>query len=384
MASLRVNGVSFVRGLPRCRLISQALSILLGILSCAGVSFALADDWSAELIRAELYRSQDKIESFEVTYKMTSLIDNPEGRYILRTVVAKRPCFLYHYGAHGSARTNWKYDPMQQGAWVLADQYFNEFTLDRSYFCRDILPTDALPGTLKTENWFQLTGCWPLRSRKPPLVWHLVPMLYEVALSAEYSNVRDQLEKVDGHRCHVLECSKGGDALWLDLNRGGCLMRRESTDPQHGKLFGRIELTHHREVSPGIWLPYRIRSQAFSWSDGDQRLTNDTLTEVFEIHVNDVPDERFTFTPRPGSILLNPKVVNSSMQTEPGGLDQLDEVVAWTVGVYGRPHHTHTPRIVSSVCALIVVFSTAAFWVRQRKNVVTNQTSKLRKSNKTL
>jgi hypothetical protein len=292
---------------------------------------------SADEVRAELLDTQNRIVSFRVKYRAVSPMDSSTGRYIVREVAVKRPCFCYHYGTHGSSHTSWKDDPGQQKAWVLANEYYNEFPLNRVYFHGQIQPSDALPGTLKTENWFQLTGCWPLSARQPPKAWNLVPMLGEVALSSAYCVVRHQIEQVDGHWCHVLECEGSGDALWLDVERGCCLMKREVTEPVHGKLFGRVELSQHVEAVPGVWLPRRLRSLAFSWPAGIQHVTGETLTEVIELRVNDVPDEQFKFTPRPGSVSSSVKGPHRATQTEPGGLDHLDDLVAWALRVYGRP-----------------------------------------------
>lgn len=314
-------------------------------------------DLSAEQVRSELLQSCSRIESIRVCYRGSSLIRNRRN-YILREIAAKRPCLYYHHGAHGGDDVNWKDDPYQQKAWILADRLFNEHPLQRAYLHSSWDARSPLPGTLQTELWHLITGCWPLEMREPPRLWNMVPMLHVVAVSADYSLVSKDLEQVDGHWCHVLE-HPGIDKLWLDIQRGCCLVRREVTDPKTGELYGRVELTEQSEAAPGVWLPRHTRHRVWTRQSKDTNPDVDYVIEVLELSANDIPDGQFTFTARPGSISYPAGDANAAQQTEPGGVDHLDELVDWMRRVYGPPRPVES-RIFESVLPYAVVLLTLA------------------------
>jgi hypothetical protein len=346
--------------------------ILIGFLLIQSADIALGTppqraELSAEQLRTQMSQSLEKIESVSVKYRASAQINNDKGDYIYHELIMKSPDLFYGFGGHGSAKSRWEDDPQQQKTWVLSDGYFNEFVLARMYFFRPIGQTDPLPGTLKTELWFQATGLWPLRAREAPRAWNLMPMLNEVATSVSYSIVRPMLEQVGDVWCNVLERDGGGDTLWLDSKRGCCLMKREVTEPVGRRLFGRVVLNQHTELIPGTWLPKQIRIWEFQPSNGSELPTRDSVIDVLELNINDASDHQFKFRPRAGSYLIPATASETGRQSKPGGLDQLDNLVAWSERVYGPSVQI---RSYSQILSPYLFFLLTAFllWVLERRH----------------
>jgi hypothetical protein len=334
-------------------------------LSCSGAfpSPPHATQTASEL-RSALLRNLNKVESFEVAYRGESLLDEDAGKYVHREVKCKQPFWLYHHGAHGTQSVPWQEDIRQQKAWIMRSVYFNEFPLRRTYFFNDLPSTAPLPGSLQNEIWFQFSGWWCLGTRPAPRLWNLVPTLDVVGRSNEYSIVRELQEQIDGHWCHVLE-RKGVDALWLCHTRGCCLMKRVAIEPESGRLFGVLELSDHKEVAAGVWAPGKIRNRQYLWVDGEERLTNDFVLKVIAIAVNNVALEQFDFHPRKGSISYHAeKAQGVARQTEPGGLDYLDEISDRLLRVYGHPSKSLLEHDFVIVLEVLVIVVAAAYVLR--------------------
>jgi hypothetical protein len=206
--------------------------------------------------------------------------------------------------------------------------WFVENPVNRTFFGGKLKTTDEVPGTVRDEIYFLATGLWPTSGRPAP---HLAPrepyVLRDVGRSDLYSVVRPELEAVNGRWCHVLE-RPGRDRLWIDLERGCTLLRRETDAESSGPLASRYELGDHREVSPGVWLPSWIRNTQFDYQapteEARRRRVIDAVIEVIESHANDMPDEQFVYRPVAGTFRLAP-----AEQVVPGGLDHLDFLSGW-------------------------------------------------------
>lgn len=292
---------------------------------------------SAGELRARLQEAQQLLRSLHVVYRAEgeSLGDDaPPGLYVRREIVVKAPCSLFHHGTHGHDQIPWRDDPLQQRACVTPGRAYNEFPFKRVYVAYALPPDVRLPGTLQTELFFLLTGLWPLDSRPTPKLQGRPYMLRDVAASEDYSIVRPRQEEIDGRLCHVLEQQDGLDRLWLDVDRGTCLVARETFDSDTGRQRERIELGGHREVAPGIWLPSWIQNVQYDYAarseEQSKRRIVDSRITLIKISANDVDDAAFQFRPAPGSLSYDPDDPDSSLQqTEPGGLDYLDDLSGW-------------------------------------------------------
>jgi hypothetical protein len=115
------------------------------------------------------------------------------------------------------------------------------------------------------------------------------------ANKAEYK-VREQLEDIDGAKCHVVE-RPGHDVLWIDA-KCGFQVRRRTVFHKSGQPLAEFRATDFRERVPGAWLPTRQLAVMFNLDTDPAEyrgrirfvLTNTLLEARFE----DLPDDFFT------------------------------------------------------------------------------------------
>jgi len=177
-------------------------------------------------------------------------------------------------------------------------------------------------------------------------------MFSEIAFSDTPSNVRSEQELVNDRWCHVLE--RGGfDCLWIDSERHGTLVARETCSRLNGALAQRIELGDFKEAANGIWMPYSIRNIHFDFlsssDSGRQRQVKNALLQLVSVSVNDVPDSVFTFEPSPGS--LHVRDDGTFSQQTAGGVDHIDRL-----GLIIATYHPNTRnRLSLTFCLFLFV-----------------------------
>ena len=305
---------------------------------------------SAKELRGKLDAAQKAIRSIHVVYRALGqdARDSPPGMYIRREVVAKAPGWFLHHGAHGYDGLDWWDDLLQQKVCITCEEFYREFPLKRVYEEGSYSANAALPGTSQDELFFEYTGLWPFESRPAPRPFGRVHVLKEVALSEDYAYVRPHQEKVSERWCHVLEM-RGVDHLWLDADRGACLVAREILDPKTGRQATRVSLGGHREAAPGIWLPSWIEAIQYDFrarTDAQSiRKVTESEVNILELSVNDVDDSIFEFHPSPGSISRSRDGNSPFTQTEPGGLEYLDYVVRWVERHHPSPDASGVPCV---------------------------------------
>ena len=328
---------------------------------------------TANELRMELQLAQARIRSIHVITRGNGKMfdtSRPPGLHTRREIAVKAPSSLFHHGAHGHDQMDWHDDQLQQRAYVTANHTHNEWPRKRIYASFAYPADDVLPGSLQGEMYFTLTGLWPLDSRPTPKLEGRPYMLRDVAASEDYSTVRPHLEKVDGHWCHVLE-AKGLDTLWLDTARSVCLMARETFDGDTHRQRNRIELGGYQEVAQDVWLPSWIHNVQYDYTaqtdEQSKRRIVDSRITITEASANDVEDDVFQFHPRPGSLSYDPNDPKSQLkQTETGGLDYLDEMVAWIERHHypdGQPRSESWLGHLAGTLALLVILSLE---IRQR------------------
>jgi hypothetical protein len=291
---------------------------------------------TADAIREMLRESQRAIRSLRVVYRASSTLaggDSPRGAYIRREVVASAEGQFSHHAAHGYDGLNWEDDPLQQSTVLHAGILYHEYRLKRSHTHGRWPATAELPGTSQEELFFEYSGLWPFDTRPAPRPFGRAHVLREVAESDDYSRVRPYQERIDGRWCHVIEMP-GNDSVWLDTERGACLMARELAGGDSGRRALSLTLGGHRQVAEGVWLPTWIESVQYDFrartEAGRRRKVTQARTDILEISVNDISDTAFEFRPAAGSLSRNRDEPDSVLaQTVPGGLDYLDGLTDW-------------------------------------------------------
>lgn len=321
-------------------------SILYLSLAGANIAGASQDDrgtpppavFSAEQLRHEIATQQNRIEGFHVEYRSDSYTDEDArraGAYAHAILAVQEPDRLLSLLAHGTREVSWELDPHLQRVIINGERALNINDVNRTYLEEELPAGEPLPGTLTEEFFFHATGLYPLTARPMPkrLDDGVSPsMLRDVAASEEFNVVRHDQELCNGRWCHVLE-RPGLDVLWIDVERGCALLAREACDRKSGALMWRFECSGHREVAPGVWLPTSLRNIQFNYLARTEELRQkrvlDSDSQVLFADVNRVDDKLFEFHPPAGALQVNP-TLGKHVQTRPGGVDHLDQLVAWS------------------------------------------------------
>jgi hypothetical protein len=273
-----------------------------------------------------------RIRAWYVEYESSRELSAVNPAYLHRVVAAKAPDRFFHWSAHGTAELDWREDPYQQRLILTPGMAASERPLYRQFRLLSLAPNAPLPGTSPMEFLFTTLGWWPFEKRPPPLLAADVPrVLPAIARSPKYV-VNSRQELVRGRWCHILEYP-GHDRLWLDCDHGCAIMAREVFDPKKGVLLQRTESSGHREIQPGIWVPFEFRNMLFDAAAPEPQevrgiKTLDATLKVLKVRLNEqVEDDFFHFEPLPGSIEITED--NLVKREVPGATDYLNEVVDW-------------------------------------------------------
>lgn len=299
---------------------------------------------SIDQLRSRILLSQQRIVSVYIEYLSRDAYAEerrfPTGTFLRRIVAAKNPCFFSHETAHGFDEMTWEDDIRRRLCCVDRDRVYDVWINNRTYNLTEPWAADApLPGSMPGEPVMLVMALWPMNDRPAPRDQGHPIMLVDVARDTGY-RLADQNEIVDGNEAYVL-VKDGVDRLWIDVNRDCALLARERHDVKTGKLFLRYELTGHREVAEGIWLPNAFRILRYrSNSDDLPLVVSDQRFDIAKLRVNDLDDSFFNYELPPGSLQLNPADESGQpVQTVPGGVEHMENLVAWIErqGVANRP-----------------------------------------------
>lgn len=326
---------------------------------------------SAAEVRALLGETAGRIQSVALTMRIEAMPgpDVPQGAYVQRVLKAKAPDSLFVAAGHGHDRLDWRDDPFFMEHYVSGEKWYEVLPWSRVLVMGEMKwPADPLPPRLGDEIVFLATGWWPLNGRAAPTVAGRPYVLRDVAESDLFSRVRPQQERVADRWCHVLECP-GADALWVDLERGGCLLARELRTPDGRDLVARYDLADHRELAPGIWFPMRIRNQQFDFSATSaaarRRRVVDAELCMLAARVNEeIPNTLFHYHV-PAGALQKASSLEPLKQIRPGGLDHIDHVANW-VAMHAADDARASVTLPWALSALFAA-ATACFYLLDRR-----------------
>jgi len=178
------------------------------------------------------------------------------------------------------------------------------------------------PSAMKAvgEPFLECIAWFPPGDKSTPPAMSGRPFFLQHLFGKEKCRLLPQQQQFEGEWCHGIEVP-GLDLLWI-ANSSGTLMRRNRLDPAKGKPFMEYVLKDHREVAPGIVLPYRIVRIERSVLDGAVLLEMNYT--VLDAEVNAVPDALFDFRPAPGTLIYDRD--SDTQKQVPGGLSFLEEI----------------------------------------------------------
>lgn len=289
-----------------------------------------AQELTATEIMQKIAETQQRLESISLRYR----VDIGEGNFLVRTIAAKSPGLFFHDSSHGSPDLEPELDIDRQVVYVLEAEHVNFRPLSRMFHRRKFEPTDGLPGTLKGELFFVATGLWPLHGRRAPRVMEHALVLAEIATSPDF-DFDEEMDQSDGCKCHRIIHISGRDRLWIDTEKGCSIIRRELYDEDCVSPASQFLLSEHREVAPGLWVPFCIRrvdydTRIASRSAKQPSKTIDVTAHVEYVHINNVKDSVFLFRMPPGSLELESEGGSGrAEQRSEGGIDLLNEQATW-------------------------------------------------------
>lgn len=287
----------------------------------------------ARELRELLRRYAASVSSLSVSYDVSgysSEVAEP-GTYFHLDLSATAPDRLRCRSGHGTSKRDWHDDPYLQEAFLIGDDCVSFAERTRTFHVTRVEPGQPFPGTLRSDFYLLATGLWPCHARPAPELASGPAILLEIAADPAYDFVREELECVGERWCHVLE-RKGFDTLWIDVERQGALLARETFDGSTGVSASRVDLRDHRSIS-GVWLPFLIDARATTSeaeTEPGPEAERVSRAEVRSIAIAPLDDEHFRFEPPAGSIRLKNRPDDEPNHLAAvGGSELLDELGAW-------------------------------------------------------
>jgi hypothetical protein len=248
-----------------------------------------------------------------------------------RQILAKQPCWLIHESTK-------RYDADRSGLAVDGQKAFINntselvyFPLQRTFYQKGIDPAEGLPGSLKIEFFAMATGHLSLDAFKPTRPFGHAYLLADIAHSDHFT-IRPRLELQRGRWCHVLVSNDESDILWLDVDRGCTLLRREVYNPADGQQIVCFTSGSHKEVAPEIWLPGWFRQVRFKFNSVLPEQRSDVFAtakaEVTRYEVNSLKANDLRFEAPRGAIELDALSL-APKSFYPGGSEHLLAVGDW-------------------------------------------------------
>ncbi len=353
------NGSTKMTRLPHRSCFLRMTVVLVIAMGLISARIGRAQDLSLLEVKQRMLESQEQIDSISVQYR----VHLNGGQFLLRTIAAKAPCFLFHDSSHGGPKNDPALDINRQMTYVLEDRWITYRPLSRTIVSRSLQRSHGVPGSMSEELFFIATAVWPLRSRETPKPLGHAHFLLDIASSEDFT-LHDQTEEIAGRSCHLLIHKTGRDHLWIDIARGCCIVRREFYDQDGTSLLSRLQMTQHRKVAAGVWLPFKIHRTDFdtrvTQQFGEQPRVIDILAELDYAHVNTVSDDRFHFLAPPGTLELDPEGGSGEpRQIVAGGIDLLVDQAKWIGQCAKRQKNDDSSRVFWDIAivlfALVVV-----------------------------
>jgi hypothetical protein len=215
------------------------------------------------------------------------------------------------------------------------------------------------PSTIKAlgEVYLETIAWFPPGDTSKPLVQFGRAFFPTELLAREKCRLVPYRQVIDGESCHGFEVP-GLDRLWF-ADADGSLKLRLRAYPGSGKPYLGYRLTDHREVAPGVRLPFCVVVVEYDEETGKARRW--MKYSVDQASANDIDEAVFRFTPGPGTMVYDRDT--DQLEVVPGGLDYLDEVARQSIALCptrAPPRTLRSLRFNFCLAALIGLAATLA------------------------
>lgn len=368
------------RGVPRsffivCIVFSNAL--------------AMSDDAvllpSTPAILEALNNACQRITAFEIEYQA---VEPSDSAYIHRQLAVRGPDRCYFRTAKaamsadvaaGAIGDEWRRDYFQEVFILANEKRLRILPVSRQYEDDAWPATRRLPSKINYEFLFAALGWWPLVSRPFPESANGARLVIpDIVRSGEYQ-VDPKVETERGIACCVLE-SPGRDRIVLDPRRGYAFVSREFYDPTSSRPVQRIEMSNHKEVVTGIWMPFHFRNIYYDMDTevAARVIEKDASIVVISAHVGKLSNTGyFQFDIQPGMLSVSDDATYE--QCVPGGVSAIEDAVSCARGyragfVLSPAAQGGWQALVVAACAMLFVLMTAVYRpvrrIRERDRVL--------------
>lgn len=291
---------------------------------------------SAVAVRRDIVESHKKLRAIEIVYFADSGKEGDpkdSGSRVRCSLKALRPRLLLHDASKETSHVSWKDYPSRQRAYLKDEQFILELPVNRIYFSGKWEPTQGLPGTLRDEMFFMVTGIWPFDECPAPRPFGHEHSLIDIAGSDQFI-ISPDLEKIGIHNCVVMKHRSGTDVLWLDAERGYAIVKREIRSERFGSTIARFRADGFREECPGLWIPSRFEHRYFKYNSPIEEERSFTIKYaralITHIAVNSIDKSVFEFHRQPGSLhYLANDLSASPVEAIRGSQSHLGNLAGW-------------------------------------------------------
>lgn len=321
-------------------------------------------DWSLVRVRIQVDQSRQHLRSIVVeATSHGSAFSQPRVTHQIFAIDGRNRFLDRAHLNDRHGNTDGANDPEWRRSYLTEDMLTTVWVVDRFAKMSREQSSNAVGDTLRYDYFMECTGWWPPGESSLPEdepVWAL-----HKALQNEDCRVQDSLETVGEHRCVVIEIP-GRDKLWLDVDRGCAVIRRERQWEGKWTIY---ENSDFREFGDCIWLPWKLHrvihhgvGPILTKEEQASLLVQSTQT-VERMEVNHVPDEMFVFKPEPGMLIYD--VERNKRWAIPGGqeeiLSDVSQAATAFVGVANDKRKRSNGAYVAMEAILLVIAATA--WV---------------------
>lgn len=275
---------------------------------------------TADAIRAVLSERQRAVRAFHFVLEEKTLGDNPSRPSDHRREVgACEPSKFFYSVVKRRDDLAFVYDPYQSILIINGQDVVRCNPWSRQFGRETLAPDHSLPAEAILDATYLGLGLWPTAGLSPPSYISGTPVTLAQVVSNHAYTVQPRQEDINGRWCHVLELA-GRDRLWVDVDHGGVLMKREILEPRNGRIAQKIIMDECAMVAPHIWWPMRISNTVFDpfATSTEVHVRATGMFQVVQVELNeDVDPKLFDFQPGPGYLqIFN---VNDVRQVVPGG-----------------------------------------------------------------